>query len=74
MVDVLTIQQRSYNMSQIKGRDTKPELTLRKLLSISGLRNYRLHSKKIIGKQDIVFSRLKIVIFIDGCQWHKCKK
>ena len=57
-------------MSQIKSRDTKPELTLRKLLSISGLRNYRLHSKKIIGKPDIVFSRLKIIIFIDGIGLH----
>ena len=61
-------------MSQIKSRDTKPELTLRKLLYSSGLRNYRLHSKKIIGKPDIIFPRLKIIIFIDGCQWHKCKK
>ena len=74
MADVLTVKQRSYNMSQIKSRDTKPELTLRKLLYSGGLRNYRLHSKKIIGKPDIVFPKLKIIIFIDGCQWHKCKK
>ena len=70
MADVLTKRQRSYNMSQIKGKNTKPELLLRSLLSARGLR-YRLHYK-LIGKPDIVFVSKKIAIFIDGCFWHKC--
>ena len=55
MADVLTIKQRSYNRSRIKSRDTKPELTLRKGLYSGGLRNYRLHSDKIIGNPDKYF-------------------
>lgn len=58
-------------MSQIKGKDTKPELTLRKLLYSSGIRGYRIHYN-LQGKPDIVFLKKKIVIFIDGCFWHKC--
>ena len=73
MTDVLTKEQRSYNMSQIKGRDTKPEISLRKLLFRKGARGYRTRYK-LNGKPDIVFSKKKIVIFIDGCFWHKCPK
>jgi len=73
VTDVLTKEQRSYNMSRIKGKNTKPELTVRKLLSSKGIRGYRTHYK-IIGKPDIVFPSKKIVIFIDGCFWHKCPK
>jgi len=71
MTDVLTREQRSYNMSQIKNKNTKPEIRLRKLLFSQGLKGYRL-SAAITGKPDIVFSKYKIVIFIDGCFWHKC--
>jgi DNA mismatch endonuclease, patch repair protein len=71
MVDVLTKKQRSFNMSQIKARDTKPEITLRKLLFEKGIRGYRIHYK-LPGKPDIVFTKRKVVIFIDGCFWHKC--
>jgi len=72
MTDVLTKKQRSYNMSQIRSKNTEPELTLRKLLSKNKISGYRLHYKKILGKPDIVFPRKKLAIFIDGCFWHKC--
>jgi len=73
MVDVLTKAQRSYNMSMIKRGDTKPEIALRKLLFAHRLRGYRIHYR-LVGKPDIVFSKRKIAIFIDGCFWHKCLK
>jgi len=73
MVDVHTKKQRSYNMSMIKGRNTKPELIIRKLLSSKGIRGYRLNYK-LSGKPDIVFTKYKLAIFVDGCFWHKCPK
>jgi len=72
MTDVLTSVQRSYCMSRIRGKDTKPELILRKALSCHGLR-YRLKNK-LPGRPDIVFHRQRTVIFIDGCFWHMCPK
>lgn len=68
-MDVLTRQQRSYNMSRIKGKDTKPELLVRKLLWANGYR-YRLHSAKLPGKPDIVLPKYHAVIFVHGCFWH----
>lgn len=73
MADVLTEKQRKYNMSQIKSKNTKPELVLRKLLSENKIKGYRLH-KNIPGKPDLVFTKRKLAIFIDGCFWHKCPK
>lgn len=73
MADILTKEQRSYTMSMIKGKDTKPEIALRKLLFASGLRGYRIHYS-LPGKPDIVFPKSKIAVFIDGCFWHKCPK
>lgn len=73
MTDVHSNKQRSYNMSRILGRNTGPEITLRQLLYSKGLRGYRLRSK-LLGKPDVVFNRYKLVIFIDGCFWHKCPK
>ena len=73
MPDVLTREQRSYNMSRIKGKDTKPEILLRKLLFSKGLRGYRVQPK-LFGKPDILFPVKRIAIFIDGCFWHKCPK
>lgn len=73
MTDVLSKKQRSYNMSRIRSKNTLPELILRKTVLRSGLRGYRLHYK-LVGKPDIVFPKRKIVIFIDGCFWHKCPK
>ncbi|NJD78571.1 MAG: very short patch repair endonuclease [Candidatus Methanoperedens sp.] len=70
MVDVLTKKQRSYNMSMIRGRNTKPEIKLRKLLFSKGLRGYRLSG--LPGKPDMIFLKYKVAIFVDGCFWHKC--
>ena len=74
MTDVHTPEQRSHNMSRIKGRDTKPELIARKLLHSLGFR-YRLHVKDLPGKPDLVFPRAKGVLFVHGCFWHmhRCK-
>ncbi len=69
MTDVHSKEVRSYNMSQIKGKNTKPELLVRKYLFAKGFR-YRLHNKNLPGKPDIVFSKLKTVIFVHGCFWH----
>lgn len=71
MTDVLTPEQRKKNMSRIRGKNTSPELKLRKMLWESGLRGYRVHYK-LPGKPDIVFTRKKVVVFVDGCFWHKC--
>ena len=71
MTDVLTPEQRRKNMSRIRGKNTSPELKLRKMLWESGIRGYRVHYK-LPGKPDIVFTRKKVVVFVDGCFWHKC--
>lgn len=69
MTDVHTKETRSYNMSCIRNKDTKPELLVRKYLHSKGFR-YRLHNKFLPGKPDIVLSKYKIVIFVNGCFWH----
>ena len=69
-MDSHTPEQRHYNMSKVKGKNTKPELAVRKWLWANGYR-YRLHKKDLPGKPDIVFSGRKKVIFIHGCFWHK---
>lgn len=69
MADVHSKETRSYNMSRIKGKDTKPELLVRKFLHKNGFR-YRLHVKDLPGKPDIVLPKYKTVIFIHGCFWH----
>lgn len=69
MADVHSKEKRSYNMSQIRGKDTKPEMIVRKFLHSNGFR-YRLHDRKLPGKPDIVLPKYKTVIFIHGCFWH----
>lgn len=69
MTDVHDKQTRSYNMSRIKGKNTKPEILVRKFLFSKGLR-YRLHVKDLPGKPDIVLPKYKTVIFVNGCFWH----
>lgn len=69
MTDVHNKATRSYNMSRIKGKDTKPEMLVRKFLFSKGFR-YRLHDKKLPGKPDIVLPKYKTAIFIHGCFWH----
>jgi len=70
MTDVLTPEQRSFCMSRNRGKDTKPEILLRRELWNRGFR-YRL-TRKLIGKPDMVFVSKKVAIFVDGCFWHGC--
>ena len=69
MADVLTPEQRRYNMSRIKGRDTKPELLIRRALHAEGFR-YVLHRRHLPGCPDIVLPKYQTVIFVHGCFWH----
>jgi len=69
MTDVHDKATRSYNMSRIRSRNTKPEMLVRKFLHAQGFR-YKLHDKKLTGKPDIVLPKYKTVIFIHGCFWH----
>ena len=72
MADVHNPEQRSLNMSRIKGRDTKPEIRLRSLLHRAGFR-FRLHANKLPGRPDIVMPKHRAVIFVNGCFWHRHK-
>ena len=69
MTDVHSTEIRSYNMSRIKAKNTKPELLVRKFLFANGFR-YRLNVKDLPGKPDIVLPKYKTVIFVNGCFWH----
>jgi len=69
MTDVLTKKQRSYNMSQIKCKNTKPEMIVRSIVHRLGYR-YALHRKDLPGKPDMVLTRHHKIIFIHGCFWH----
>ena len=75
MVDNRSKTSRSYIMSRIKGKDTNPELLVRKLLFSLGYR-YRLHVRYLPGKPDIVFPSKNKAIFVHGCFWHShsCKR
>jgi DNA mismatch endonuclease (patch repair protein) len=68
-MDVHDKKTRSFNMSMIKGKNTKPEIIVRKYLYQSGYR-YRLNYSKLNGKPDIVLPKFKTVIFVNGCFWH----
>lgn len=72
MADVHTKKTRSYNMSRIKSRDTKPEISLRKALWHEGYR-YSIRGK-LPGRPDIVLKKYNLAIFVDGCFWHSCPK
>lgn len=69
MPDNLTSTQRSYCMSRIKGKDTGLEVRIRSTLHRKGLR-FRKHVKELPGKPDIVFTKARVVVFIDGDFWH----
>ena len=62
---------RSEQMSRIRGKNTEPELVLRRMLWHQGLR-YRLHARTAAGRPDLVFPGPKVAVFIDGCFWHGC--
>jgi len=70
MTDIVDFQTRSRMMSGIRGRDTKPELLLRRTLHALGFR-YRLHGRKLPGRPDIVLPKYRAVIFVHGCFWHR---
>lgn len=69
MTDSLAPERRSWNMSRIRGKDTKPELAVRKALHAAGYR-FRLHVKELPGKPDVVLPKWKTAIFVHGCFWH----
>ena len=69
MADVHNKKTRSYNMSRIRAKDTKPEMLVRRFLHTNGFR-YRLHVKDLSGRPDIVLPKYGTVIFIHGCFWH----
>ena len=69
MGDNHTPEVRSYNMSRIRSKDTKPEILVRKFLFANGFR-YRKNAKELPGCPDIVLSKYRTVIFVQGCFWH----
>ena len=69
MSDVHSPEQRSFNMSQIRSRDTKPEMIVRSLVHQMGFR-FRLHVKGLPGTPDLVLASRKKLIFVHGCFWH----
>lgn len=69
-MDRISQERRSQNMSRIRGRNTKPELLVRKAAHGLGYR-YRLHQKSLPGSPDLVFPKRKIAIFVHGCFWHR---
>jgi len=72
MTDVHTPEQRSYNMSRIKGKDTNPEVIVRRQLHAMGFR-FRLHDTNLPGKPDIVMKKHRTAVFVHGCFWHRHK-
>ena len=73
MVDVVSPEVRSRMMAGIRGKDTKPELLVRRGLHRAGLR-FKLHDRTLPGRPDLVFPRYRAVLFVNGCFWHghKC--
>ncbi|WP_105434793.1 very short patch repair endonuclease [Neorhizobium tomejilense] len=70
MVDVVSSEKRSQMMAGIRGKDTQPELTLRRHLHRAGFR-FRLHDKDVAGRPDILFKPRRAAIFVHGCFWHR---
>lgn len=68
-MDKLTPEERSSHMSKIRGKDTKPEMVVRRFLHSHGFR-YRVHDKSLPGKPDIKLTKYNAIIFIHGCFWH----
>lgn len=70
MVDTLSPEERSERMSRVRGKDSAPEMRLRRIVHGSGFR-YRLHVKNLPGSPDMVFPKRKAVVFMHGCFWHR---
>jgi len=73
-MDSVSQHKRSEIMRKIRGVDTSPEMALRRALWAAGVRGWRLHSRKLLGKPDLVFTRAKLAVFVDGCFWHGCPR
>lgn len=73
MTDTMSREKRSVVMSRIRGKDTGPELALRRGLWAAGVRGYRLRPS-LPGRPDITFIGKKVAVFVDGCFWHGCPK
>jgi len=69
MADFMTKAERSLWMANIRGKDTKPELLVRRFVHGQGLR-FRLHAGDLPGRPDLVLPRYRTVVFVDGCFWH----
>lgn len=69
-MDTLKPAERSARMAMVRGRDSKPEMLVRRLVHAMGFR-YRLHDRRLPGSPDLVFPRLRKVIFVHGCFWHR---
>ena len=69
-MDIHSPEKRSFNMSRIRGKDTTPEMLVRRWLWKNGYR-FRLHRKDLPGKPDIVLPRFRAVILVNGCFWHR---
>ncbi len=69
-MDRITTQHRSWNMSRIKSKNTSPERLVRSMIHALGYR-FRIHTDKLPGKPDIALARLKTVVFVHGCYWHR---
>src|SRR5687768_6389860 len=69
-MDRITPERRSANMARIRSKDTKPELTVRRLLHRMGYR-YRIHARELPGRPDVVFRKIKAAILVHGCFWHR---
>ena len=69
-MDKITRQKRSWNMSRIRNKNTKPEIIVRKILHSMGYR-FRLFRKDLPGRPDIVLPKYRTVIFVHGCYWHR---
>ena len=69
-MDIVSKEKRSEMMSHIKGKNTKPEIAVRKMIYKMGYR-YRLHRKDLPGKPDIVFGPMNLALFVNGCFWHR---
>lgn len=70
MADIVDKQTRSRMMAGIRGKDTKPEMVLRRALHARGFR-YRLHGKGVPGRPDLILAKHRAVIFVHGCFWHR---
>lgn len=70
MPDTYSAEVRSRVMAKVKGRDTGPELALRRALWALGVRGWRCHRRDVPGKPDLVFSRARVAVFVDGAFWH----